>query len=131
MIAPWRHSLIADACAAHAERRAHCIQMSKDHMLPITGVPETIDRGMAGFRDLFCRKEGFEHLSRYVTGLILSPNKTLQGIYDLQVWEHNPPSRRAMHEAVFEAGWDSHALMRRHRAQVAHDHQGRPGGHQH
>jgi hypothetical protein len=30
-----------------------------------------------------------------------------------------------MHEAVFEAGWDSQALMRRHRAQVAHDHQGR------
>jgi hypothetical protein len=30
-----------------------------------------------------------------------------------------------MHAAVFEAGWDSHALMRRHRAQVAHDHQGR------
>src|SRR4029450_13350448 len=31
------------------------------------------------------RDEGFEHVSRYVTGLILSPNKTLQGIYDLQV----------------------------------------------
>jgi hypothetical protein len=125
MIEPWRHALIADACAAHAERIAQCLQMSKDHMLPITGVPETIARGMAGFRDLFCRKEGFEHASRYVTGLILSPNKTLQGIYDLHVWEHNTPSRRAMHEAVFEAGWDSQALMRRHRAQVAHDHQGR------
>jgi hypothetical protein len=82
MIAPWRHSLIADACAAHAEPIAPCLQMSKDHMLPITGVPETIARGMAGFRDLFCRKEGFEHASRYVTGLILSPNKTRQGIYD-------------------------------------------------
>src|SRR5919108_1609279 len=82
MIAPWRHSLSADACAAHAERIAHGIQMSKDHMLPITGVPETIARGMAGFRDLLCRKEGFEHASRYVTGLIISPNKTRQGIDD-------------------------------------------------
>jgi hypothetical protein len=30
-----------------------------------------------------------------------------------------------MPEAVFEAGWDAQALMRRHRVQVAHDHQGR------
>jgi hypothetical protein len=94
-------------------------------MLPITGIPETIARGMAGFRDLFCRTEGFEHVSRYVTGLILSPNKTLQGIYALQVWDRDTPSRRAMHEAVFEAGWDSHALIQRHRTQVAHDHRGR------
>jgi hypothetical protein len=94
-------------------------------MLPITGVPETIARGMAAFRDLFCRAEGFEHVSRYVTGLILSPNKTLQGIYDLQVWGHDTPSRRAMHEAVFEAAWDSQALIQRHRATVARDHRGR------
>lgn len=94
-------------------------------MLPITGIPETIARGMAGFRDLFCRMEGFEHVSRYVTGLVLSPNKTLQGIYALQVWDRDPPSRRAMHEAVFEAGWDSQAFIKRHRGQVARDHQGR------
>jgi hypothetical protein len=30
-----------------------------------------------------------------------------------------------MHEAVCAAGWDSQALMRRHRVQVAHDHQRR------
>jgi len=94
-------------------------------MLPITGVPETIARGMAAFRDLFCRAEGFEHVSRYVTGLILSPNKTLQGIYDLQVWDRDTPSRRAMHEAVFEAAWDSQALIQRHRATVGPDHRGR------
>src|SRR5215831_20370063 len=94
-------------------------------MLPIVGVPATIRQGLAAYRDLFCRMEGFEHIGRYVTGLILSPNKTLQGIYALQVWKGDTPSRRAMHEAVFEAGWNSHALMQRHRAQVAHDHRGR------
>ena len=94
-------------------------------MLPITGIPETIAKGLAGFRDVFCRKEGFEHISRSVTGLILSPNKTLQGIYELQVWDRDTPSRRAMHAAVFEAGWDSQALIQRHRATVAPDHRGR------
>jgi hypothetical protein len=95
-------------------------------MLPICGVPATIQQGMAPYRDLFCRNEGFAHISRYITGLILSPNKTLQGIYDLQVWDAENPSRRAMHAAVFEAQWDAEALMPRHRAVVAQDH-GRQG----
>ena len=49
-------------------------------MLPICGVPETIEQGFAPYRDLFCREAGFEHVSRSGTGLVLSPNKTLQGI---------------------------------------------------
>ena len=51
-----------------------------------------------------------------MTGLIVSPNKTLQGIYAKQVWEEDKPSRRAMHEAVFEAGWDAEELLPRHRS---------------
>jgi hypothetical protein len=80
MVAAWFRSLTPDSCAARGERIAQGVSMSKEHMLPITGIPETIARSMAGFRDLFCRWEGFEHVSRYVTGLILSPNKTLQCI---------------------------------------------------
>ena len=80
-------------------------------MLPITRVPETIAHGMAKFRSVFCREAGFDHVSRYVTGLILSPHKTLQGIDDLQVWEQQAPSRRAMHVGVFADGWDDDALM--------------------
>jgi hypothetical protein len=34
------------------------------------------------------------------------------------VWEERVPSRRAMHEAVFESGWDSAALIRCHRTEV-------------
>jgi hypothetical protein len=81
---------------------------------------------LAPYRDVFCREAGFEHISRYVTGLLLSPNKTLQGLYDGQVWEsEHAPSRRAMHAAVFEAGWDAEALMPRHRAVIAREHRGR------
>lgn len=95
-------------------------------MLPIVGVPATIRQGLAAYRDLFCRDEGFEHIGRYVTGLLLSPHKTLQGIYDLQVESKGgKASRRAMHAAVFEAGWDSEALLQRHRATIAQDHRGR------
>ena len=38
-------------------------------MLPIIEVPETIATEMEKYRDVFCRKEGFEHVSWYVTGI--------------------------------------------------------------
>jgi hypothetical protein len=94
-------------------------------MLPMVGVPETIRKGLRPYRDLFRRAEGFEHVSRYVTGLIVSPNKTLQGIYAQQVWEEHKPSRRVMHEAVFEAGWEAEQLLPRHRALIAPEHRQR------
>jgi hypothetical protein len=94
-------------------------------MLPMVGVPDTIRKGLRPYRDLFRRAEGFEHVSRYVTGLIVSPNKTLQGIYANQVWEADKPSRRVMHEAVFEAGWDAEELLPRHRRVIAPEHQKR------
>jgi hypothetical protein len=75
---------------------------------------------------VFCRAEGFDHVSRYITGLLLSPNKTLQGIYDGQGWEPGVSrSRRAMHEAVFEAGWAADTLLSHHRAVIAGAHRGR------
>jgi len=61
-------------------------------------------------------------VSRYVTGLLISPNKTLQGIYANQVWPEKKPSRRAMHEAVFEAEWNAEELLPRHRALIAPAH---------
>ncbi len=94
-------------------------------MLPMVEVPETIRKGLRPYRDLFGRAEGFEHVSRYVAGLIVSPNKTLQGIYAHQVWEGEKPSRRAMHEAVFEAGWEAEELLPRHRRVIAPEHRGR------
>ncbi len=95
-------------------------------MLPLIGVPPTIAAGMAPYRDVFCRDEGFAHVCRYVTGLILSPNKTLQGIYaQLVKAEAQQFSRRAMHEAVFEARWKLQKLMIGHRQERGIDYQGR------
>lgn len=94
-------------------------------LMPIVEVPETIARGMEEYREIFFRDEGFEHISRYVSGLILSPNKTMAGIYDQQVWEGYKPSERAMHAAVFEANWSSEELMGRHREIIGLQHQGK------
>lgn len=94
-------------------------------MLPMVEVPVTIRQGLGPYRDLFRREEGCEHGSRYVTGVIVSPSKTLQGIYADQVWEGDKPSRRAMPEAVFEAGWEAEELLPRHRGLIAPEHRGR------
>ena len=48
----------------------------------------------------------------------------LQGIYDWQVYDKPSPSRRAMHQAVFEKGWDSDELIQSHRQQVGAEYQG-------
>src|SRR5262245_65533598 len=88
-------------------------------MLPIGGVPETIRKGLRPYRDLFRRDEGFEYVSRYVTGLLVNPNKTLQGIYATQVWPEKKPSRRAMHEAVFEAEGKAEELLLSNRWLIA------------
>src|SRR5262245_51847145 len=94
-------------------------------MLPAVGVPQTVQRQMRAYRDLFRRSEGFEYVSRYVTGLLVSPNKTSQGIYAAQVWNGDGPSYRAMHEAVFEAGWEAEELLPRHRRLIAPEHRNR------
>lgn len=31
---------------------------------------------MGEYREVFLREEGFEHIKRYISGLILSPNKS-------------------------------------------------------
>ena len=94
----------------------------------MVGVPPTIANGMKQYREVFCRTEGYAHVSRYVSGLVLSENKTLQGIHAQQVWpEGVAVSRRAMHAAVFEANWSSDKLLVWHRAQVAVDHCGGRG----
>ena len=93
---------------------------------PLVGIPQLVQQGLLAYREVFCRAAGFEHVSRYVTGLLLSANKTLEGIHAQQVWpEGEARSRRAMHAAVFEAGWDSAGLLPRHREVVAECHQGR------
>ena len=96
-------------------------------MLPLVSIPQTLQKSLQPYRAVFCRTAGFAQVSRYLTGLLLSPNKTLQGIHAQWVWpEGQRVKRRAMHAAVFESvGWDCAALMQRHRQVVAPAHRGR------
>ena len=95
-------------------------------MIPILGIPQAIQTLFKAYRKLFCTNAGFDHIGRYLTGLIVSPNKTLQGIHDLQVWpEGKKVSSWAMHEAVFESGWQSEELMPYHRELIGAKYKGK------
>lgn len=95
---------------------------------PLVGIPESIQKAMSPFKPIFCRKEGFLHILYYVTGLLLSPNKTLQGIHH-QIVPTSPrkTSSRAMHKAVFEASWDNAQLLALHRKTISSDYQKNKG----
>lgn len=95
-------------------------------MIPLVGVPKSIAEYLEKYRGLFQRQKGFETVSRFVTGLILSPNKTLEGIHKEQLWpEGKGVKRRAMHHAVYEAGWDSEQIILKHREIIAPEHRGK------
>ena len=95
-------------------------------MLPLVGIPETVAKFLKQYRNVFCKEAGFQHISRYINGLLMSPNKTLQGIYSQLVQDgEEKVSRRAMHEAVFEAGWKQEKLMEQHRRVISSIHQGK------
>jgi hypothetical protein len=42
---------------------------------PFVGIGATVEQFMVAYREVFCRTEGFEHVSRYSNGLLLSTNK--------------------------------------------------------
>ncbi len=95
-------------------------------MLPLIGIPETVSQFLKQYRKVFCREAGFKHISNYINGLLMSSNKTLQGIYSQLVWDETEKvSRRAMHESIFEGGWKYEALMQQQRNVVSRIHQGR------
>ena len=50
-------------------------------MLPLVGIPKTVAQFLQQYRNVFCKEAGWKHISRYINGLLMSPNKTLQGIY--------------------------------------------------
>ena len=93
---------------------------------PLVGIGTTVQGFLADYREVFCRQAGFDHVRRYINGLLLSPNRTLQGIYAQIVWPAGKQvSHRAMNEAVFESGWRREDLMSRHRELIAPRYRGR------
>ncbi|WP_299488328.1 hypothetical protein [Acaryochloris sp. IP29b_bin.137] len=57
-------------------------------MVPLVGIPATISSGLEPYHEVFVRESVFNYIRRYISGLLLSPNKTLQGIMGDQMTRH-------------------------------------------
>ena len=54
-------------------------------MLPLVGIPRSIEEELREYRGNFKKEAGYKHIRRYLLGLLANENKTLQGIHDLSV----------------------------------------------
>ena len=94
-------------------------------MIPLVGISASVADFLQSYRNVFSKEAGWKHINRYINGLLISSNKTLQGIYHQIVWnEDEKVSRRAMHEAVFEAQWQYSQFMKSHRQKIDAIHRG-------
>ena len=95
-------------------------------MIPLVGIATSVEKFLKSYRNVFFKDAGWKHINRYINGLLMSSNKTLQGIYHQIVWnEDQKVSRRAMHEAIFEAPWQYSQLMKSHRQKIDTIHRGK------
>jgi hypothetical protein len=71
-------------------------------MIPITEPPSIVTEYVQKFRAFFSKPQ-FDHFVNYITGLIVSTNKTVQGINDSFM---NHKDQSALNNFITDSGWD-------------------------
>jgi len=77
-------------------------------MLPVLGYPSVVNLGLSAFRKVFSRPQ-LRHFGRYVTGLMVCTNRTVQGINDI-FFGH--PDQSALNNFLTDSPWDDEELTR-------------------
>lgn len=77
-------------------------------MLPIVGYPSVVSFGLSAFRSVFSKPQ-LRHFGRYVTGLMVCTNRTVQGINDT-FFAH--PDQSAMNNFLTDSPWDDEEFSR-------------------
>src|SRR5262249_62388285 len=80
------------------------------HMIPLVEVPPFVHQYTQHYQDLFS-PEQFEHFKRYLSGLFVSDNKTIQGINGLFVVQVRNQS--SLNRFLTEYEWSSTAINAR------------------
>lgn len=79
-------------------------------MLPLVAIPPTIEKFTQGYQDLFS-PEQYEHFKRYLTGLLISENKTIQAINGSFVIEVRNQS--SLNRFLTQYNWSTEAVNER------------------
>src|SRR6516164_4748286 len=80
------------------------------HMIPLVEVPPFVHQYTQHYQDLLS-PEQFEHFQRYLSGLFVSDNKTIQGINGLFVVQIR--NQRRLNLFLTEYEWSSTAINER------------------
>ena len=78
--------------------------------MPLVGIPPFVDKYAQNYQDLFS-PEQFEHFKRYLSGLYVSDNKTIQAINGLFVVQTRNQS--SLNRFFTEYGWSTTAVNER------------------
>lgn len=76
-------------------------------ILPIVKIPKSIAQGLAIYRPLFPRRESYEHIQQYCTGLVVLERPSIQRLSQCLV---EGPSQSALNKAITESPWSAEAM---------------------
>lgn len=79
-------------------------------MLPIVAIPEIVTRYAPYFKEVFSETD-FEHFQKYITGLMVSENKTIQAINRLFVL--NPTNQSTLNRFLTASKYEAKNIQKR------------------
>jgi len=71
-------------------------------IIPIVGIPESIEEGLRPYRDLFSRIESYEHIKEYCTGLVVLEKPSINRLAQCMV---GGSSQSSINKAITMSPW--------------------------
>src|SRR2546430_16216501 len=79
-------------------------------IVPIVAIPPSIELGLAPYRDLFSRKETYQHIKEYCTGLVVLEEPSINRLAACLV---DGPAQSSINKALTRSPWSGDAVNER------------------
>ena len=90
-------------------------------IVPIVGIPPSIEAGLAPYRDLFPRSETYQHIKEYCTGLVVLEKPSINRLAQCLV---DGPAQSSINKAISRSPWSGEAVNARRLEQIKQHHRG-------
>ena len=71
-------------------------------LIPIVSIPESIEEGLRHYRELFSRRESYEHIKEYCTGMVVLEKPSINRLAQCLV---GGPSQSSINKAITMSSW--------------------------
>lgn len=79
-------------------------------LVPIMGIPESIEEGLRPYQDLFPRSETYEHIKEYCTGMVVLEKPSINRLSQCLV---GGPSQSSINKAITMSPWSREGVKER------------------